>query len=191
MVDIDVSYQSLTIKNLAVSAGLILSDAASIDTLNVKKRSSKPVSDLTQSIERVYDFCYSSTSDGGGISIFNNIIPFEYNAQDFDENNEIKFESAINLSGNMFLFFNLMATSTSGPLRKFDMIITTFGTPKANLDILVKRVLVDDLGTGTANPFITQSIDDANGNFGVTSNAVYRAGKIIAYDFVLLYENTS
>ncbi len=182
MVDAVVNYLSMTVEDTTVSANLALTNGG-LFFRDVTKRNTLP---LGGGSARTYDLNFGTTDSGGAESVKNDIVPFEYNTQDFDMNNEILFVDEVDLTGGVALFFDLMPTSTSGTIRKFDMVVSTTNLATATCTVLVKRVLIDNAATGISNPFINRLISN-DSYFGMASNPVYRAGEIIGYDFVLLY----
>ena len=184
MVDSLVSHFSVTVEDTPVIVIVDLLDT-NIQFRSVTKRSTKP---LVSGTSRTYDLNFGYVGPGSVEMVNIDIVPFEYNTADFDMNNEILFEDLVDLDGTFPLFFDVMPTVTSGTLHKSDLVVSTGGAlGQTNCDVLVKRVLIDDVATGISNPFITQQIISAGNFFGMASNPVFRAGQIIGYDFILMY----
>lgn len=186
MVTGETSYLSMTVENTQVAMDLVLTASELPQFRNVTKRSTLPIGGGSA---RTYDLNFGSVNNASApFTLHNDIIPFEYNSQDFDMNNEIIFEDLLSLSGNDPVFFDVVQTSTGGTTRKSDLVVSTENSPGfTQCDVLVKRLSIDDLATGISNPFISQTILAADTFFGMGSNPISRAGTIIGYDFVLMY----
>jgi len=185
MVDADLSYLSLTVNDV-VNTSIAIANTSGIDFRDIAKRSFQPqLPDPPFIYERTYDLTFGTVTPGAGISIEVDGIPFTYNTQDFDSNNEIFFTSLIDVNGAVNTFMDSMQVSSKGPEINVDLIISGQGPTQTDVDVLVKRFLIDENFASTnPNPFFTQTLPSQF--FGVASNPVYRADQLIAYDYIMI-----
>jgi len=186
MVDADLSYFPLTVNDV-VNTSLVIDDTLTVEFRDIAKRSFQPqLPDPPFIYERTYDLTFGTRNEGGSpLTVNIDGIPFTYNTQDFDNNNEILFTDELDVSVSSNIFFDSMQVSSKGPEINVDLIISGEPLGTSDVDVLVKRFLIDENFASTnPNPFFTQSLPSTF--FGMASNPVYRADQIIAYDYILL-----